>query len=58
MYPCELGADEIDAVITLGWLPEGAEADRNKVGVAVSEMLRELARWLRNCPKLLDRIRK
>jgi hypothetical protein len=28
------------------------------VGVAVTEMIRELARWLRNCPELLGRIRK
>jgi hypothetical protein len=35
LYPAPLGAAEIGALIGLGWLPEGAEMDRRRVGEAV-----------------------
>ena len=33
LYPVPLGATEIDMLIGLGWLPEGAEVDRERVGI-------------------------
>jgi hypothetical protein len=41
LYPTPLGAREIDALVNLGWLREGAEADRVRVGEAVAAI------WLR-----------
>ena len=35
LYPAPLGAAEIGALIGLGWLPEGAEIDRRRVGEAI-----------------------
>jgi hypothetical protein len=39
-----LGCREIDLLIALGWLPEGEEANRERVGEAVANALRELGR--------------
>ena len=43
-----LGCREIDLLIALGWLPEGEEANRERVGAAVANALRELGRALTN----------
>ena len=43
LYPVPLGATEIDMLIGLGWLPEGAESDRERVGMAVAAAIRDLA---------------
>ena len=43
LYPVPLGATEIDMLIGLGWLPEGAESDRKRVGMAVAAAIRDLA---------------
>jgi hypothetical protein len=37
-----LGSDEIDLLITLGWLPEGEEGNRERVGEAVANALRAI----------------
>jgi hypothetical protein len=42
LYPVPLGADEIDALLTLNWLPDGAEVDRRRVGEAVAAAFRSL----------------
>ena len=39
-----LGCHEIDLLVALGWLPEGKEANRQRVGEAVANALRELGR--------------
>ena len=44
LYPVPLGCREIDLLIALGWLPEGEEANRERVGEAVANALRELGR--------------
>ena len=51
LYPVPLGCREIDLLVALGWLPEGEEANRDSVGEAVANALRELGRALtnRNC---------
>jgi hypothetical protein len=38
-----LGAIEIDALIALGWLREGAEVDRGRVGEAVAAVIHDIA---------------
>jgi hypothetical protein len=38
-----LGADEISALIATGWLREGDETDRARVGAAIAAMLRDLS---------------
>ena len=43
LYRFPLGTLEIDALVTLGWLQEGAETDRDQVGAAVAGALREMA---------------
>jgi hypothetical protein len=43
LYPVPLSADEIDVLIGLGWLPEGAEVDRERVGIAVAAAIRDVA---------------
>ena len=44
LYPVPLGCHEIDLLIALRWLPEGEEANRERVGEAVANALRELGR--------------
>jgi hypothetical protein len=41
LYPVPLGADEIDALVTLNWLPDGAEVDRRRVGEALAAAFQE-----------------
>jgi hypothetical protein len=48
LYPVPLGCREIDLLVALGWLPEGEEANRERVGAAVANALRELGRALTN----------
>ena len=43
LYPAPLGGVEIDTLIALGWLPEGTEADRARVGEAVAAAIRDMA---------------
>ena len=43
LYPAPLGAVEIDALVNLGWLREGTETDRGRVGEAVAAAIREIA---------------
>jgi hypothetical protein len=43
LYPAPLGAGEIDALVALGWLREGTETDRGRVGEAVSAAIRDMA---------------
>jgi hypothetical protein len=38
-----LGALEIDALVALGWLREGNEIDRNRVGEAIAAAIRDMA---------------
>jgi hypothetical protein len=40
IYPVPLGADELDALIHLGWLQPSAERDREQVGQAIVAMIR------------------
>jgi hypothetical protein len=47
LYPAPLGALEIDALVNLGWLREGAEVDRVRVGEAVAAAIRDMASRLR-----------
>ena len=42
LYPVPLGCREIDLLIALGWLPEGEEANRERVGEAVANALRAI----------------
>ena len=44
LYPVPFSYREIDMLIALGWLPEGEEANRERVGEAVANALRELGR--------------
>ena len=44
LYPAPLSAFEIDTLIALGWLREGTEIDRERVGEAVAAAIREMAR--------------
>jgi len=44
LYPVPLGCREIDLLVALGWLPEGQESNRERVGKAVANALRELGR--------------
>ena len=43
LYPAPLGAVEIDALVALGWLREGTETDRGRVGQAVAAAIRDMA---------------
>ena len=43
LYPAPLGASEIDALVALGWLREGTETDRGRVGEAVAAAIRDMA---------------
>jgi hypothetical protein len=43
LYSCPLGALEIDALVALGWLREGNEIDRNRVGEAIAAAIRDMA---------------
>jgi hypothetical protein len=47
LYPAPLGAVEIDALVALGWLREGTETDRGRVGEAVAAAIRDMAYRLR-----------
>jgi hypothetical protein len=42
LFPTPLGATEIDVLIGLDYLPEGAEDDRARVGEAVAAAIRSL----------------
>ena len=42
LFPTPLGASELDVLISLNYLPEGAEADRTLVGEAVAAAIRSL----------------
>jgi hypothetical protein len=42
LYPVPLGCREIDLLIALGWLPEGEEGNRERVGEAVANALRAI----------------
>jgi hypothetical protein len=48
VYDVELGADDLDALITSGVLPEARAGDRAAVGRAIAAALAELAQWQRN----------
>jgi hypothetical protein len=48
LFPVPPTSREIDLLIALGWLPEGEEANRERVGQAVANALRELGRALTN----------
>jgi hypothetical protein len=43
LYRVPLGSLEIDALVALGWLREGTEIDRDRVGEAVAEAIRDIA---------------
>ena len=43
LYRVPLGLLEIDALVALGWLREGTETDRDRVGAAVAEAIRDMA---------------
>jgi hypothetical protein len=43
LYRVPLGSLEIDALVALGWLREGTEIDRERVGEAVAEAIRDMA---------------
>lgn len=43
LYPAPLSAVEIDALVALGWLREGTENDRGRVGEAVAAAIRDMA---------------
>jgi hypothetical protein len=47
LYPAPLGAAEIDTLVALGWLQEGTESDRGRVGEAVAALIRDMASRLR-----------
>jgi hypothetical protein len=42
LFPTPLRASEIDVLISLNYLPEGAEDDRTRVGEAVAAVIRSL----------------
>jgi hypothetical protein len=42
LFPTPLGASEIDVLVTLNYLPEGAEENRRRVGEAVAAAIRSL----------------
>ena len=42
LYPVPLGRHEIDLLITLGWLHEGDEGNRERVSEAVANALRAI----------------
>jgi hypothetical protein len=42
LFPTPLGAREIDVLVTLNYLPEGAEENRRRVGEAVAAAIRSL----------------
>ena len=42
VYPVELSADDIDILISLRCLPEGAERDREKIAQAIKAMIRSV----------------
>ena len=44
IYRVILGGAELDALIDLGWLPEDAALDRNRVSEAVGRLLHEALR--------------
>jgi hypothetical protein len=44
VYTVEISATLIDALITNGWLPEGAEGDRTAVSRAIERVLHDAAK--------------
>ena len=48
LFPVPLTSSEIEVLISLGWLREGEESNRQHVGEAVANALRELGRALTN----------
>jgi hypothetical protein len=42
LFPTPLGASELDVLVTLNYLPEGAEDNRRRVGEAVAAAIRSL----------------
>jgi hypothetical protein len=42
LFPTPLRASEIDVLISLNYLPEGAEVDRSRVGEAVAAAIRSV----------------
>ena len=46
IYPVVLSADDLETLVTLGWLRDGAEVDREQVGVAVAAGIRRLRKFL------------
>jgi hypothetical protein len=42
LFKTPLGASELDVLISMNYLPEGAEADRTLVGEAVAAAIRSL----------------
>ena len=42
LYPVPLSSRDIDVLISLGYLREGAEGNREQVGEAVAAVIREL----------------
>jgi hypothetical protein len=42
LYPAPLGAAEINALVALGWLADGAVFDRDRVGEALASAFREM----------------
>jgi hypothetical protein len=42
LYPVPLGSREIDLLVDLGWLAEGEEGNRERVGEAVANALRAI----------------
>jgi hypothetical protein len=49
LFPVPLTGHEIEVLVNLGWLREGAESDRENVGRAVAAAIRELAISLKRC---------
>jgi hypothetical protein len=47
LYPAPLSADEINVLINLGWLREGAESDRACVGDALAAVIRDMGSRLK-----------
>jgi hypothetical protein len=43
LYRVPLGSLEIDALVALGWLREGTEIDRDRVGEAIAAAIRDMA---------------
>jgi hypothetical protein len=47
LYPAPLSADEINVLINLGWLREGAESDKACVGDALAAVIRNIGSRLK-----------